>query len=125
MGDDVDSLDDRARLAERMTELGIDRCQHGRQNRCPLCGIERDRDVTMGADGTPQWSVAWKPIGAPSSRTRGDEPAPSPGDPGDPPQPSQGPSGDASPSGPSPDPGDDAPPSPGDDDDELPGTIAP
>lgn len=88
--DDLDSLDDRARLAQKMTDLGIDRCQHGKVNRCPLCGIERDRDVSMGADGTPQWSVAWKPIGAPSSRTRGDEPAPSPGAGNDDPSPSPG-----------------------------------
>jgi phage gp29-like protein len=105
MGDDVDSPDDIAQLAARMTELGIDRCPHNRQNRCPLCGIERERTVEMGADGKPHWPIAWKPIGAPSSRTRGD--APSPGAQGD-----EGPPSDA----PSPGPGDD---------DELPGTIAP
>lgn len=70
LGEDVDSLDDRARLAEQMTQLGLTRCEHGRVNRCPMCGIERDRDVTLDADGVPQWRVAWKAIGAPSARTR-------------------------------------------------------
>lgn len=111
--DDLDSPDDRARLAQKMTDLGIDRCQHGRQNRCPLCGIERDRDVSMGADGTPQWSVAWKPIGAPSPRTRDDEPSL-----GGPPSP--GADSDDALDAVDDDEPDPASPSPGDDDDEPP-----
>jgi phage gp29-like protein len=94
MGDDVDSPDDIAELARQMTELGIDRCAHNRQNRCPLCGIERERTVEMGPDGKAHWPVAWKPIGAPSSRTRRDPPS-SPGAQGDDElQPSPGPGDD-------------------------------
>jgi phage gp29-like protein len=105
MGDDVDDPSDIAELARQMTELGIDRCAHQRQNRCPLCGIERERTVEMGPDGKPHWPIAWKPIGGPSSRTRRDPP-PAPSSPG-----AQG---------------DPLLPSPGDgDDDELPGTLTP
>jgi len=112
MGDDVDDPGDVARLAERMTELQIDRCAHNRQNRCPLCGIERERTVEMGPDGKAHWPIAWKPIGAPSARTRGDEAPPSPAAPGDAP--------------PSPGDGNDPPsPGPGDDEDDAPGTLAP
>jgi hypothetical protein len=53
-----------ADLARKMTELGIPRCEHAKLNRCRLCGIERVRDVAMGPDGAPQWSVAWRPIGS-------------------------------------------------------------
>lgn len=56
-----------AALARKMTELGIPRCEHAKLNRCRLCGIERVRDVAMGPDGTPSWSVAWRPIGAVSA----------------------------------------------------------
>lgn len=115
--DDLDDPDDRARLAQKMTDLGLDRCQHGRQNRCPLCGIERDRDVSIGADGKPQWTVAWKPIGAPSPGTRGDEPSPvgppSPAAANDTPSPGAGSDDEIK------------PPSPGDGDDDSPGPIVP
>jgi len=58
--------DDAARLAQRMTDLGLPACEHGRKNRCPLCGVERDRDVDVDPDtGEPVWKIAWKPIGAP------------------------------------------------------------
>lgn len=56
------TVDSVAALAEQMTAAGIDRCEHGRANRCPLCGIERDRSFTLAADGSPEWRVAWKPI---------------------------------------------------------------
>src|SRR5690606_25183011 len=39
-------------------------CRHGSTNRCRVCGIERVRDVTMGADGQPVFPVRWRPIGA-------------------------------------------------------------
>lgn len=61
---DLDGVDDAAQLASKMTELGIERCVHNKPNRCRICGIERVRDVELGADGQPVWSVAWKKIGA-------------------------------------------------------------
>lgn len=55
-------------LAQKMTELGLTRCEHGRPNRCPLCGIERVRDVDLDDSGEPVWSVQWRPIPSASSR---------------------------------------------------------
>lgn len=49
-------------LAEKMTALGVSRCEHGSVNRCRLCGIERVRDFEVGEDGNPVWSVIWRPI---------------------------------------------------------------
>jgi hypothetical protein len=54
-----------ARLAEKMTAHGLDRCEHGRPNRCPLCGVERVRDFEPGPDGAPMWKVAWQAIDQP------------------------------------------------------------
>lgn len=52
-----------AALASKMTAHGIDRCEHGKSNRCRMCGIERVRDFTPGADGAEHtWTVAWRPI---------------------------------------------------------------
>ena len=51
-------------LAAKMTELGVERCEHGSCNRCRLCGLERVRDFEIGEDGAPSWKIAWKPIGA-------------------------------------------------------------
>ena len=48
-------------LAEKMTEHGVDRCEHGHSNRCWKCGIERVRDFDY-QNGAPVWSVAWRPI---------------------------------------------------------------
>jgi phage gp29-like protein len=73
---DLDGVDDVAALARKMTELGLERCQHGKPNRCRICGIERQRDVEL-VNGAPVWSIAWKPIGtnaAPSPGTRRDTP---------------------------------------------------
>ncbi len=67
---DLDGVDDIAALAAKMTELGIERCQHGKPNRCQICGVERKRDVEM-VNGEPQWVVAWKPI--PKARLDGRE----------------------------------------------------
>ncbi len=55
-----------AELAAKMTEYGVERCVHGRTNRCPLCRIERVRDVELDevsgeARAVP---VGWKAIGA-------------------------------------------------------------
>jgi hypothetical protein len=49
-------------LADKMTEAGIERCEHGAVNRCRLCGIERVRDFETDADGAPVWKVIWRPI---------------------------------------------------------------
>jgi hypothetical protein len=51
-----------ADLAAKMTAFKVARCEHGRMNRCPLCGIERVRDFVQGPSG-PVWSVSWRPIG--------------------------------------------------------------
>lgn len=56
-------VDIRQAIADEMTEHGIPKCEHGRPNRCPQCGIERVRHVTRGADGEPEWTIAWQPIG--------------------------------------------------------------
>lgn len=51
------------RLADKMTEHGIERCQHDAPNRCRICGVERERDFVPGVDGAPhQWLVRWRPI---------------------------------------------------------------
>lgn len=51
-----------AALASKMTEHGVDRCEHGFSNRCWRCGIERTRDFEIGPGGSAVWSVAWRPI---------------------------------------------------------------
>lgn len=52
-----------AELAVKMTELGVERCEHDRCNRCHLCGIERMHDVSIDEAGQPTWAIAWQPIG--------------------------------------------------------------
>jgi hypothetical protein len=57
-------------LADRMTDHGIDRCEHGHLNRCHLCGIERVRDyeldedgnVVRDQDGNVVWTIGWRAI---------------------------------------------------------------
>lgn len=60
--DDTASAD----LAAKLTAYGVDRCEHGRANRCWLCGVERVRDFEPGPDG-PVWSVKWRPIARPAA----------------------------------------------------------
>jgi SPP1 gp7 family putative phage head morphogenesis protein len=48
-------------LAAKLTESGVDRCEHGSSNRCRLCGVERVRDFEI-VDGETVWKVAWKAI---------------------------------------------------------------
>lgn len=57
-------LDDTAssELAEKMTEFGVSRCEHGASNRCRLCGVERVRDFEMTADGSQAWTILWRAI---------------------------------------------------------------
>lgn len=50
-------------LAAKMTDLGIARCEHGKVNRCQMCGIERQRDVEIGTDGQPAFALKWRAIG--------------------------------------------------------------
>lgn len=51
-------------LATKMTEAKVKRCEHGFVNRCPKCGVERDRDFDLDENGDPIWSIAWRPITA-------------------------------------------------------------
>lgn len=65
------SLVDARALAQKMTEARIARCEHGKVNRCQLCGIERTRDFEVDAngkprkhsDGSPVWRIGWRAIG--------------------------------------------------------------
>lgn len=70
--DDAEPLDNdhAARLAAEMTEHGVDRCEHGKANRCRICGIERVRGVVPSTKrGQPHgWRVAWKAINKPAPR---------------------------------------------------------
>ena len=62
--EDVPQTDEAVeRLAAKMTEFQVERCQHEKINRCRLCGIERERDFEMSADGVAKWKILWKPIG--------------------------------------------------------------
>jgi phage-related protein (TIGR01555 family) len=47
-------------LAVRMSELGADRCPHGRSNRCPLCGVEREWAVERDASGAIAYRGTWR-----------------------------------------------------------------
>jgi hypothetical protein len=61
-----------AALAAAMTEHGVAACEHDRPNRCPLCGVERERVLIPGSNGAPHtWGIKWRPIvrGTASSAT--------------------------------------------------------
>lgn len=60
--DEEPSEDVTSTLAAKMTEHGVDRCEHGSTNRCRLCGVERVRDFTPDPNGNHAWSIAWRPI---------------------------------------------------------------
>lgn len=51
-----------AALAVAMSHHKVERCEHGCSNRCPRCGVERDRGFDVGPDGQPIWHIAWRPI---------------------------------------------------------------
>ncbi len=54
---------DAAILAAKMSQHGVERCEHKSNNRCLKCGIERTRDFTPGRRGQPvKWTIAWKPV---------------------------------------------------------------
>jgi len=56
-------VDYAASLAQQMTAHGVERCEHNRPNSCPICGVERAREVVPGVDGaSPSWLLAWRPI---------------------------------------------------------------
>lgn len=61
-GEPITTDEASAALAAKMTEYRIARCEHGKANRCWLCGIERTRDFETGPDGLPRWAVAWRSI---------------------------------------------------------------
>ena len=55
-----------AKLAAEMTAHQIERCEHGKTNRCPLCGIERERVLlppSTPCAGDHAWGIKWTPIG--------------------------------------------------------------
>ena len=76
-----------ARLAEDMTAHGIERCEHGKSNRCRLCGIERTRKLVPPSEpgaGDHGWRIVWRPIGgAPTETTDASGEAAEPVDPAD------------------------------------------
>lgn len=51
-----------AKLAQDMTEHGVERCEHDKVNRCHICGIKRERVLIPGKDGQHRWGVKWVPI---------------------------------------------------------------
>jgi phage gp29-like protein len=63
MSADDDEPDAVAALCDKMTELQIPACEHGRKNVCTWCGIERVRDVEM-VNGEAVWKIEWRPIRA-------------------------------------------------------------
>lgn len=65
-GEDV-ALEAATELAAEMTRIGLDRCEHQRKNRCPLCGVERVREVSVDDLGNPVYGGGWKAIGATKS----------------------------------------------------------
>jgi len=60
--DDVPTPDHAAVLAAQMTAAGMTECEHARPNKCPLCGVERQRGVEAGPDGAPRFILAWRAI---------------------------------------------------------------
>jgi hypothetical protein len=54
------SAAEREALAAKMTSAGIERCEHGANNRCRLCGIERVRDFETMPDGQVRWLILWR-----------------------------------------------------------------
>ncbi len=59
---DVDT--DLVTFIEQMNQHHIERCPHGKPNRCHICGIERVRSVSLASDGSPVFDGRWRPIGS-------------------------------------------------------------
>jgi HK97 family phage portal protein len=53
------------RLADDMTTHQVTHCEHGRRNRCTICGIERERELVPSIEpgGEHTWKIKWVPIG--------------------------------------------------------------
>lgn len=63
-GEELAALNPR-QLAEQMTSHGVQRCEHGKKNKCLLCGVERERELLgVDANGDGIWDVKWRAIGA-------------------------------------------------------------
>lgn len=64
LGEEMSAVNAR-QLAEKMTASGIKRCEHGKSNRCHICGVERERDlIGVDANGDGIWDTKWRAIGA-------------------------------------------------------------
>jgi hypothetical protein len=69
---DVPTDAEAVRLADELTLHKIARCEHGRVNECPKCGVERVRGVlvdeagapVLDENGDPKWKIAWRAIGS-------------------------------------------------------------
>jgi Inorganic Pyrophosphatase len=67
---DIPTDAEAVRLADELTLHKISRCEHGRVNECPKCGVERVRGVLVDESGTPvldengdpKWKIAWRAI---------------------------------------------------------------
>lgn len=59
---DVDA--DLMAFIAQMNQHHIERCPHGKPNRCHICGIERVRSVSLASDGSPVFDGRWRPIGS-------------------------------------------------------------
>lgn len=71
-----------ATLAADMTAHKVTECEHGKKNRCRICGVEREREVIPGKDGAPHtWAVKWRAIPKPGDKVpAGEEPIDQPSD---------------------------------------------
>lgn len=67
--EDEPTPDHRAALADMMTKCRLETCEHLKKNRCWICGIERDRGVTLDPTGKAVWKLAWRPITESAVRT--------------------------------------------------------
>jgi HK97 family phage portal protein len=61
---DLGPCDSSKRLAEAMTEHQIGACEHGKTNRCPICGIKKERELIPPSKpgGEHAWGFQWVPI---------------------------------------------------------------
>lgn len=73
--DDALPPDDSAKnLAADMTAHSVTACEHGKKNRCRLCGVERERELVPGENGADHtWKVKWRAIPKPGDATPGEE----------------------------------------------------
>lgn len=70
--DEPDVDNDLMAFISQMNQHGVERCPHGKVNRCRMCGIERVRELTMDPAGAPVLDAAgaavcnvkWRPVNA-------------------------------------------------------------